>query len=79
MSRTNQRIDLPDGRALGYNEHGVLDGRPLLHLHGTPSSRRERQVIGSDTLAEKRGLRVICVDRPGMGLSDFQPDRRIFH
>jgi pimeloyl-ACP methyl ester carboxylesterase len=79
MSRKDQRIELPDGRALGYDEHGVPDGRPLLHFHGTPSSRMEWHVFRSNALAKELGLRIICLDRPGLGLSDFQPDRRISH
>ena len=58
MSGKDQRIELPDGR-------------PLLHFHSTPSSRTEWQVFGSDALAEELSLRIICVDRPGLGLSDF--------
>jgi pimeloyl-ACP methyl ester carboxylesterase len=77
LSGKDQRIELPDGRALAYDEHGVPDGSPLLHFHGTPSSRTEWHVFGSDALADKLGLRIICVDRPGLGLSDFQPNRRI--
>jgi pimeloyl-ACP methyl ester carboxylesterase len=77
MASIDRRTTLPDGRALGYDEHGPPDGEPLLYFHGTPSSRKEWLMFGNETLAERLGLRVVCVDRPGMGLSDFSPGRRI--
>ena len=77
MSRINQRYRLPDGRLLGYNEYGPGDGKPLFYFHGTPSSRIEWQMVASEQLATQLHLRVIAMDRPGMGLSDFQPGRRL--
>ncbi len=67
-------IILPDGRILAYAEYGTPDGHPLMYFHGTPSSRLEPAVIGDETW-NRLGLRVIAPDRPGMGRSDFQPNR----
>jgi len=66
---------LRDGRKLGYDEHGPSVGRPVFYFYGTPSARVEWEFCGSEELVNKLGLRIIAVDRPGMGLSDFQPGR----
>jgi pimeloyl-ACP methyl ester carboxylesterase len=71
----DQVLSLPDGRRLGFDEYGAPDGLPVFFFHGTPGSRREGSVFHE--LCAARGLRLICPDRPGMGLSDFQPDRRL--
>jgi pimeloyl-ACP methyl ester carboxylesterase len=77
MSRVNQHVTLSDRRKLGYNEYGPADGKPLFYFHGTPSSRIEWQMFGGEQLATLLHLRVISIDRPGMGLSDFQAGRRL--
>jgi pimeloyl-ACP methyl ester carboxylesterase len=77
VSILNQYFTLPDGRKLGYDEHGPPNGQPVFYFHGTPSARVEWEFYGSEDLANELGLRLLAVDRPGMGLSDFQPGRRI--
>lgn len=77
MTKLNQNIVLADGRRLGYDEYGPANGRPLFYFHGTPSSRKDWSALGNEGLPEKLRVRVISADRPGMGLSDFQPGRRI--
>ncbi|HQT89765.1 MAG TPA: alpha/beta hydrolase [Acidiphilium sp.] len=72
--KTNQAIQLPDGRRLAYAEYGTPGGTPVFYFHGAPSSRLEPMVLGEETLASS-GLRIIAPDRPGMGLSDFKPGR----
>lgn len=76
MTKLNQQITLPDGRRLGFDEHGPSDGKPLFYFHGTPSARIEFNIFGDEALLEELGVRLIAADRPGSGLSDFQPDRR---
>jgi pimeloyl-ACP methyl ester carboxylesterase len=76
-SRINKQLQLPDGRLLGYDEHGPLDGTPIFYFHGSPSARVEWYLFGSEAIAEKLNIRVIAPDRPGLGRSDFQPGRRI--
>jgi pimeloyl-ACP methyl ester carboxylesterase len=68
-------IRLNDGRNLGYSELGPVDGRPILFFHGFGTTRvicppDERPVIA-------HGLRLIAVDRPGIGLSAPMPGRRL--
>ena len=77
MSKRNQQFHLSDGRRLGYDERGAPDGKPVFYLHGSPSSRLESKLYLSEDLLQSSGVRLIAVDRPGMGLSDFQPNRRL--
>jgi pimeloyl-ACP methyl ester carboxylesterase len=55
-------------RRLGFAEFGPPDGRAIVWLHGTPGARRqiphEARVI-----AERDGLRIVGIDRPGIGSS----------
>ncbi len=77
MGKTSRQFKLPDGRELGYDEHGPPSGRPVLLFHGTPGSRYGWHLFGTEALARRLNTRVISPDRPGVGLSDFQPGRRI--
>src|SRR5512136_1067134 len=74
-TRSGKTIRLRDGRRLGYVEFGDPAGKPIFHFHGYPGSRLEGRIIHA--AAVKCGARFIAVDRPGMGLSDFEPKRRI--
>jgi pimeloyl-ACP methyl ester carboxylesterase len=69
---------LPGGRLLGYAEFGQPDGYPVIYFHGAPSSRLEPMLVGDEAWTHA-GLRVIAPDRPGMGRSDFQTNRRFTH
>jgi pimeloyl-ACP methyl ester carboxylesterase len=73
--RTNRTIRLRDGRRLGYAEWGDPDGRPLFYFHGWPGARVEGRL--GDEAARAQGVRMIALDRPGMGLSDYQPRRTL--
>ncbi|HLA06266.1 MAG TPA: alpha/beta hydrolase [Anaerolineales bacterium] len=77
MSKLNRQFLLPDGHRLGYDEYGPSDGKPLFYFHGSPSSRIESALYVTEELLQSLHVRLIAVDRPGMGLSDFQPDRRL--
>ena len=74
--RLEGSVRLPDGRTLAYAEWGDPDGRPVLGCHGSPSSRLERHVEDADAY-RRWGVRFIVPDRPGFGLSDPHPGRRI--
>ena len=73
----SQLFTLPDGRRLAFDAYGPATGTPLLFFHGIPSSRLDWLLLGSEALAQKLDLRVVAVDRPGIGGSDFQPHRRL--
>jgi len=66
-------VTLPDGRRLSYLETGDPDGPLVIHNHGGPSSRLEARLL-ADSAAKNR-LRLVCVDRPGMGQSSLQKSR----
>ena len=74
-SKDSQTFTLPDGRALGFSEYGHPTGFPIVFFHGWPSSRLEGYAV--DKLARGRGVRFLCLERPGFGISTFQPHRRI--
>ncbi len=68
-------IRLKDGRFLGYAEFGDPRGRPVFFFHGLPGSRLEAQI--AHEAAKTTGVRVVSLDRPGMGLSDFKHHRTL--
>lgn len=62
-------IYLHDGRRLAYAEYGERTGFPLLYCHRHGSSRLEAGFMHKS--ARQAGFRIVAVDRPGMGSSDF--------
>jgi pimeloyl-ACP methyl ester carboxylesterase len=77
IDRTNQQIKLEEGRMLGYAEYGASEGKPVFYFHGLPCSRLDWPLFDADDSATELNARVIAVDRPGAGLSDFKRDREI--
>ncbi|MEX2131114.1 MAG: alpha/beta hydrolase [Pseudohongiellaceae bacterium] len=61
---------LADGVSLAYQEFGSPRGFPVFYLHSTGGSRLECAFF--DQSARKLGFRLIAVDRPGIGYSDFK-------
>jgi pimeloyl-ACP methyl ester carboxylesterase len=68
-------IKLRDGRTLAYAEYGVSSGTVLLYFHGGAASRLEARFLVKP--AERAGVRLIGIDRPGMGRSGFRAGRRV--
>lgn len=68
-------VKLPDGRRLAYTEYGERTGYPLFHCHSHGSSRLEAASFHCE--AKKAGFRIIAIDRPGIGLSDFHANTNI--
>jgi pimeloyl-ACP methyl ester carboxylesterase len=66
---------LADGRRIGYLEVGKADGFPIFHCHGNGSSRLEVVLLAD--LASAAGVRLIGLDRPGVGHSDPAPGRTL--
>ena len=60
---------------LSYTVLGPSHGRPLIFVHGFPSSRLE--ATGLTALANRKNLLVISPDRPGFGRSTYVPNRTI--
>lgn len=75
MDGPDGTLRLRDGRRLGYAQYGAADGEPVFYFHGHPGSRLEGRL--AHPAAAAAGVRVIAVDRPGYGLSDFQSGRTI--
>ena len=55
-------------RQIGFAEFGDPQGRAVFWLHGTPGARRQIPVEAR-VYAEKKHIRLIGVDRPGIGSS----------
>jgi pimeloyl-ACP methyl ester carboxylesterase len=66
--RLEDTISLSDGRRLGFAEFGDPGGPLVLWFHGSPGARRQVPLAGRDA-AEHLGLRLVCVERPGVGNS----------
>jgi pimeloyl-ACP methyl ester carboxylesterase len=69
------RIKAADGRTLGVAQWGDPEGSVVFALHGTPGSRFGRHP--DEAALERAGLRVVTYDRPGYGVSDRLPGRRV--
>lgn len=68
----NNHIVLKDSRRLCYSEYGSLNGYPIIYCHGSQSSRFEMHY--DESFAVDINIRIITVDRPGHGESDFNPN-----
>lgn len=68
-------VQLPDGRQIGFQGYGDREGSPVFFFHGWIGSRLD--FAPNDAVARELGVRVISVDRPGCGSSDFQEHRRL--
>ena len=55
-------------RRIGIAEYGDPDGPLVLWFHGTPGARRQIPPVGRRA-ATALGVRLVCVERPGVGAS----------
>ncbi|MDX1490081.1 MAG: alpha/beta hydrolase [Pseudohongiellaceae bacterium] len=60
-----KRLVLSRNKQISYSEYGTPQGHPLIYFHDVASSRLEARLIAK--AAGEAGLRVIAVDRPGVG------------
>ena len=67
------RLVRPDDRTVAWSECGLIGGRPVLRLPGTPGSRLSDSRRPGPWV--ERELRVITVERPGFGVSTRLPGR----
>jgi pimeloyl-ACP methyl ester carboxylesterase len=56
------------GRRLSFAEYGSPRGPALVWMHGTPGARRQIP-LDARAYAEEQGVRIIGIDRPGIGSS----------
>lgn len=80
MAESPRKFTLPgaEGRVLSYCIYGAAqapNAMTVFYFHGYPASRYEASLCHAG--AERRNLRVVAIDRPGMGLSTFQPNRKL--
>jgi len=68
-----EAVSTRDGRTLAYLEVGDPQGPLVIHNHSGPSSRFEARLLAG--AASKNRLRLVCVERPGMGQSSRQKTR----
>lgn len=61
-------VAVRDGRRLSFAEFGSVHGQALVWMHGTPGARRQVP-LDARKYADEHGLRIIGVDRPGIGSS----------
>ena len=61
-------VTIHDGRRMGYAEFGEPRGRAVVWLHGTPGARRQIPEQAR-VFAHKHNVRLVGLDRPGIGLS----------
>jgi pimeloyl-ACP methyl ester carboxylesterase len=61
-------VAVGDDRQLGFAEFGDPQGRAIFWLHGTPGARRQIPTEAR-AYAEENHIRLIGIDRPGIGAS----------
>ena len=62
------KIAVGSDRQIGFAEFGDPQGRAMFWLHGTPGARRQIPVEARH-YAEANQIRLVGVDRPGIGAS----------
>ena len=67
----------PDGRRVAFDVHGDPAGPPVLYLHGVPSSRLEVHVFSLADAARQAGVKLVAIDRPGIGGTDPRTGRTL--
>src|SRR5215218_1571669 len=55
-------------RRLSFAEYGPRHGPAIVWMHGTPGARRQIPLEARE-LADRKGVRIIGLDRPGIGSS----------
>jgi len=66
--RLEGSVAVRDGRRLSFAEFGTPRGEAVVWMHGTPGARRQVP-IEARMYAERNNVRIIGIDRPGIGTS----------
>lgn len=72
-SSSQQTLTLPDGRELGFASYGAETGPTIFLLHGFGDCRLTGAFY--EDAGKKLGVRIVGIDRPGVGLSSPQKHR----
>ena len=75
MRASTEILTLRTGRRVAVENYGDPNGAPVFFFHGWPSSRLQGSMFHEAACA--LGARVLAVDRPGVGASDYHPDRTL--
>ena len=81
---TTEVITLDSGRKLGWAVYGGLapdsessaSSKTIFYFHGFPGSRLECRLLPLELL-QALNVRCIAIDRPGMGLSSYDHNRKV--
>jgi pimeloyl-ACP methyl ester carboxylesterase len=73
--RSEPTIRLRNGRMIGFLQVGKADGPAVFHFHGHGSSRLEALPVSEQAVS--LGVRLIAVDRPGIGRSSAHEGYRL--
>ena len=73
---SSEEFVLSDGRKLGVAYYGARSGPAVFYLHGYPGCRLSGGAF-FDEPGKKLGVRIIAVERPGLGNSSPQPGRKL--
>lgn len=68
----NVTVKTQEGRRLSGRAYGPRDGDPVLFIAGAGMGKS--MLFGEEVLPQ-HGIRVLTMDRPGMGASDPEPNR----
>lgn len=68
-------ISLAAGRRVAVHDYGDPHGTPIFYFHGWPAAGLQGALF--DAAARELGVRLLSPDRPGIGASDFHPQRRL--
>ena len=59
-------IAVREGRRISFAEYGDPRGQAIVWMHGTPGARRQIP-LEARAYADAQGVRIIGIDRPGIG------------
>jgi pimeloyl-ACP methyl ester carboxylesterase len=68
-------VRLPDGRRIAVHEYGDPNGMACVYLPGTPASGLSGAAYAR--AAEAAGVRLLAIDKPGYGGSDYHGGRTL--
>ncbi len=71
----DERFTLANGNTMGFSLCGPIDASALFYFHGQCTSRLQGLAFANS--AKIIRVRVICPNRPGIGLSTLEPGRRL--
>ena len=75
VASKTEMLTLASGRRVAVEGYGDPRGEPVFFFHGWPSSRWQGEVVSE--AAGALGVRLLSVDRPGVGGSDYHPERTL--